>query len=83
MLKHYAFWLLNDTHEQVLHNPVTLKLQEEEEEQLLAQCVFGRLSQYEIVTFTHRYYIACAADAKFLILYAIKQAKTSIFVTLQ
>lgn len=38
----------------VLHNPVTLKLQEEEEEQLLAQ-----------------YYIACAADAKFLILYAL------------
>jgi hypothetical protein len=34
---------------------VTLKLQEEEEEQLLAQ-----------------YYIACAADAKFLILYVTR-----------
>ena len=33
----YGFCVLNDDRAQVLHNPVTLKLQEEEEEQLLAQ----------------------------------------------
>jgi hypothetical protein len=33
----YGFCFLNDARAQVLHNPVTLKLQEEEEEQLLAQ----------------------------------------------
>jgi hypothetical protein len=34
---YYGLGALFDRAQQVLHNPVTLKLQEEEEEQLLAQ----------------------------------------------
>ena len=52
------------TQQLLLHSPVTLKLQEEEEEQLLAQ-----------------YYIACAPDAKFLILYAHDVASVLISVS--
>ena len=65
---------------QVLHNPVTLKLQEEEEEQLLAQFVLPPLAVNYCNVFL-RYYIACAADAKFLILYATAPFPQYVIVT--
>lgn len=76
------FYVVNDSFSffQVLHNPVTLKLQEEEEEQLLAQFVLPPLAVNYCNVFL-RYYIACAADAKFLILYATTPFLQCVIVT--